>query len=81
MDLVTRYVANGYGIGLSVNAAEVVRHPLVRVLPLPGFEPLEIAALWCGEPTLLAQSVLVEAQRYVARHWPEWAIPAGTAGL
>ena len=73
MDLVTRYVANGYGIGLSVNAAEVVRHPSVRVLPLPDFESLEIAALWCGEPTPLVRAVLVEAKRYVTRQWPEWA--------
>ncbi len=73
MDLVTRYVANGYGIGLSVNAAEVVRHPSVRVLPLPDFESLEIAALWCGEPTPLVRAVLVEAKRYVTRHRPEWA--------
>ncbi|MBI2498564.1 MAG: LysR family transcriptional regulator, partial [Opitutae bacterium] len=29
MDLVTRYVANGYGIGLSIDAAEIVRHPQV----------------------------------------------------
>ena len=74
MDLVTRYVANGYGIGLSVNAAEVVRHPQVRVLPLEGFEPLEIAAMWSGEPSPLIRAVLEEAQRYVTQHWPEWAV-------
>ena len=76
MDLVTRYVANGYGIGLSVNAAEVVRHPSVRVLPLQDFESLEIAALWCGEPSPLVRAVVDEAQRYVARQWPEWAMGA-----
>jgi len=72
MDLVTRYVANGYGIGLSVNAAEVVRHPLVRVLPLDDFDPVEIVALWNGEPTPLVRALLTEAQRYVTQHWPGW---------
>jgi len=74
MDLVTRYVANGYGIGLSVNAAEVVRHPAVRVLPLDGFEPVEVVALWNGDLTPLLRAVLEEAQRYVSRQWPDWAV-------
>ena len=73
MDLVTRYVANGYGIGLSVDAAGVVKHPRVRVLPLGDFEPVEIVALWPGEPTPLIRAVLAESQRYVAQHWPDWA--------
>jgi DNA-binding transcriptional LysR family regulator len=72
MDLVTRYVANGYGIGLSINAAEVVRHPSVRVLPLDDFDSLEIAALWSGELTPLVRALLEEAQRYVAQQWPDW---------
>ena len=73
MELVARYVANGYGIGLSVHTAGVVPHPLVRVLPLADFEPVEIAALWNGETTPLIRAVLVEAQRYVAQLWPDWA--------
>jgi DNA-binding transcriptional LysR family regulator len=74
MDLVTRYVANGYGIGLSVNAAEVVKHPAVRVLPLDGFEPVEVAALWNGELTALLRAMLEESQRYIAQQWPDWAM-------
>ncbi|MEO6993356.1 MAG: LysR substrate-binding domain-containing protein, partial [Lacunisphaera sp.] len=72
MDLITRYVANGYGIGLSVNAAEVVRHASVRILPLDDFESLEIVALWSGELTPLVRALLEEAQRYVAQQWPDW---------
>jgi DNA-binding transcriptional LysR family regulator len=72
MDLVTRYVANDYGIGLSVDAVEVVKHPAVRVLPLEGFEPVEVAVLWNGEPSLLIHTVLMEMQNYVAKQWPEW---------
>ncbi|HEU5080187.1 MAG TPA: LysR family transcriptional regulator [Opitutaceae bacterium] len=44
--LVARYVANGYGIGVSVNLPELVQHPNVKVIPLPGFDPVEVAALW-----------------------------------
>jgi DNA-binding transcriptional LysR family regulator len=73
MDLVTRYVANGYGIGLSIAAAEVVRHPQVRVLPLDDFAPVEVAALWHGKPTPLIRALLDEAVRYVAQQWPAWA--------
>ncbi|WP_438480990.1 LysR family transcriptional regulator [Oleiharenicola lentus] len=73
MDLVTRYVANGYGIGLSVNAAEVVRDSAVRMLPLDDFESLEIAALWTGEASPLVQGVIEESRRYVAQQWPQWA--------
>lgn len=74
MDLVTRYVANGYGIGVSLSATEVVKHPEVRVLPLDGFEPVEMAALWNGKPSPVVRVVLEEAQRYVAKQWPAWAV-------
>jgi DNA-binding transcriptional LysR family regulator len=74
MGLVTRYVANGYGIGVSLSATEVVKHPDVRVLPLDGFEPVEMAALWNGEPTPLVRVVLEESQRFVSKEWPAWAV-------
>jgi len=74
MDLITRYVANDYGIGLSIDAAEVTRHANVRVLPLDDFAPLEIAALWSGEPSPLVGALLGEARRYVMKQWPAWAI-------
>jgi DNA-binding transcriptional LysR family regulator len=74
MGLVTRYVANGYGIGVSLSSTEVVKHPDVRVLPLDGFAPVEMAALWNGEPTPLVRVVLEESQRYVAKQWPEWVV-------
>ncbi|MEO6003255.1 MAG: LysR family transcriptional regulator [Opitutus sp.] len=72
LDLVTRYVANGYGIGLSVNAGEVIKHPQVRVLELPGFEPVEIAAFWNGALTPIVRATLGEMQSYAQRLWPQW---------
>lgn len=76
MELITRYVANGYGIGLSLGATEVIKHREVRALPLDGFAPVEIAALWAGRPTPLVTMVLEEAQRFVAKQWPDLAVAA-----
>lgn len=73
MGLITRYVADGYGVGLSLLEPELVRHPKVRVLPLEGFDEVEVMALWPGRASPLVQVVLDEMDRYVARHWP----PAG----
>ena len=72
LELITQYVANGDGIGVSVNLPGVSRHPQVRILPLEGFDPVEVAALWHGEPTCLIRAVLEEGQRYVRQLWPEW---------
>ncbi|MBI5382440.1 MAG: LysR family transcriptional regulator [Opitutae bacterium] len=72
LDLIGQYVANGYGIGVTLNTPEVARSAAVRLLPLPDFEPVEIAAMWFGEPTPLLQTMLEETQRFVARQWPQW---------
>jgi DNA-binding transcriptional LysR family regulator len=72
LEAITAYVANGYGFGLNVGLPEVVKHPQVRVLPLEGFEPLEIAALWVGEPSALVEEVLTAARAYVHQAWPQW---------
>ena len=50
MDLVETYVAEGFGLGLSVDVPGKRRlHPELKTLPLPGFAPLVIAALWQGK--------------------------------
>jgi DNA-binding transcriptional LysR family regulator len=68
MELVTQYVANGEGIGVNIAMPDVVRHPLVRVLPLEGFEAVELAAVWQGKPTPVIQAVLEEIRRYLAEN-------------
>jgi DNA-binding transcriptional LysR family regulator len=70
LELVTRYVGSGYGVGVTVNLPDLARNPQVRVLPLDGFEPVVVAALWCGKPTPLVQAVLAESQRHAQRLWP-----------
>jgi DNA-binding transcriptional LysR family regulator len=72
LELITQYVANGYGIGISVNLPGVSRHPRVRILPLEGFDPLEVAALWHGQPSPLLRALLEEGQKYVQQLWPQW---------
>ena len=79
LELVTQYVANGYGIGVSNALPKLIRHPKVRVLPLPEFPPAELACLWLGRPIPLIEEVLETSRRYVAEHWPQWVVaaPAG----
>ena len=68
-ELVTRYVINGYGIGVSVDLASL-RHAPVRTIALPGFDPVEIAALW-HPPVDPAHAVLHRAIEARARAlWP-----------
>jgi DNA-binding transcriptional LysR family regulator len=71
MGLVTRYVANGYGVGVSVEASETIKHKDVRTLPLEGFEALEIVLLTNGEPAPMVQRVIEIARKIIARRWPE----------
>ena len=52
IDLVETYVAEGFGVGLSVLVpGESARHgrSALRTLPLTGFSPLIVAALWQGK--------------------------------
>jgi DNA-binding transcriptional LysR family regulator len=72
LDIITQYVANGQGVGVNVNLPGVSRHAQVRVLPLDGFDPLEVAALWHGQPAPLLRAVLEEGQKLVGQLWPQW---------
>ena len=52
IELVETYVGEGFGIGLSVlvpGQAERKGGPALRTLPLTGFAPLVVAALWQGK--------------------------------
>lgn len=58
--LIETYVENGYGIGLSVAIPRYKLSPKIRALPLEGFAPVELAALWPGKITPLIQAFLDE---------------------
>jgi len=66
IELVETYVEHRFGIGLSVAVPGASLPPNVRALPLPGFSPVVIGALWRGKPSPLAQMV-VEALQLRAR--------------
>lgn len=72
LEAITAYVAGGGGIGLNVDLPEVVTNPKVRALPLDGFEPLEVVAMWLGEPAPAVTVFLEEARAYVRKAWPQW---------
>jgi DNA-binding transcriptional LysR family regulator len=63
VDLVEAYVASGLGIGVSIAIPRANLSPKVRTLPLEGFPPLVIGALWRGRKTPLIEIFLTEAQK------------------
>ncbi len=62
VDLIETYVANELGIGVSVAVPRKVPPVGVRVLPLPGFAPVVIGAMWRGQTTPLMQAFLEEVK-------------------
>jgi len=63
--LIETYVANGYGIGLSVLPPKAKFLPQVRCLPLPDFPSMTFGAIWLGKPTPLLQALLEGMQQRV----------------
>jgi DNA-binding transcriptional LysR family regulator len=60
IELIETYVASGLGAGVSVAIPQKKFSDKVRVLPLPGFPPVVIGALWRGRKTLLLETFLDE---------------------
>jgi DNA-binding transcriptional LysR family regulator len=58
LDVLEAYVANGYGIGLTVVVPKRPASERVRLLPLTDFPPAVIGALWQGKRTPLTQAFL-----------------------
>lgn len=62
VDLIEVYVANGFGIGVSVVVPKSKLSPQVRALPLPDFAPVIMGALWRGKISPLLHALLGEVQ-------------------
>jgi DNA-binding transcriptional LysR family regulator len=60
LELVEAYVIGGLGIGLSVSMPGSKLPSALRALPLPGFSPITVGALWRGKMTPLLQVLLEE---------------------
>jgi DNA-binding transcriptional LysR family regulator len=58
LDVLEAYVANGYGIGLTVVVPKRPPSDRVRLLPLADFPPATIGALWQGKRTPITQAFL-----------------------
>lgn len=69
VDLIETYVASGLGIGVSISIPRKNTSPGVRALPLDGFPPLIIGALWRGQKTPLIECFLTEAQKRAKQLW------------
>lgn len=82
--LVTQYVANGYGLGVTINIPSIVNHPRVRVLPLEGFDAVEVVALWHPPQSSLVTALLTAIRNRAGELWPardELAKTARRGGL
>jgi len=64
--LIECYVANGFGIGLTVAAPGVGSSPEVRCIPLEDFPRLTIGAVWSGELTPIARQFLAEVEAQIS---------------
>lgn len=58
VELVETYVANGYGIGLSIAIPRAELRPDLRALPLEDFEPVSFGVLWQGQETPVMRAIL-----------------------
>lgn len=63
LELIEAYVAAGPGIGVSIAIPRRNLSSKVRALPLPGFPPLVIGAIWRGRKTPLIETFLAEAEK------------------
>jgi len=62
LDLIEAYVANGFGIGLTVSIPKTKMSPKVRAIPLPGFASVSVGVLWQGRPAPVVKLLLDELQ-------------------
>ena len=66
LDLVTRFVAEGYGAGLVLDMPRAIRPSGVRALPLLGFPDIGFHALTTGNRSPMVELFIAEAERVIA---------------
>ena len=62
ISLIECYVANGFGIGLTAAVPGTCCHPQVRRIPLDGFPPVTMGAVWAGKLSPIARHFLAEVE-------------------
>ncbi|WP_438481464.1 LysR family transcriptional regulator [Oleiharenicola lentus] len=73
LDLVTRYVANGDGIGLNVMISPEAKSREVRTLLLEPPAFVTMGALWRGEAAPIVKATIEGVQHYALTRWPDFA--------
>jgi DNA-binding transcriptional LysR family regulator len=66
LDLVARFVAEGYGAGLVLDIPGAIRPPGLRALPLPQFPEVCFYALTLGERQPMVDLFIAETERVIA---------------
>ena len=67
LDLVSRYVSEGFGVGLSLAAPAATWPKGVRALPLEGFPEVSFGALWMGKLSAMGELFVNEAEGLAAK--------------
>lgn len=62
LDIISRYVAEGFGVGLSLSTPRQISSDQVRQLTLNGFPAVEFGAMWLGRLSPTAEILLEEAK-------------------
>ncbi|MEO5716126.1 MAG: LysR family transcriptional regulator [Luteolibacter sp.] len=65
LDLVARFVSEGYGAGLVLDIPGIKRPPGLRALPLPGFPEISFYALTLGSHSPMVELFINEAIRVI----------------
>ena len=65
--LVPWFVARGSGLGLCLDFPVLVKHPQVRPVPLTGFEPVDVVALWRRPARALLATFVQVIEAYAAQ--------------
>jgi DNA-binding transcriptional LysR family regulator len=60
VEMLQSYVAQGYGLGVTVGVPRTKYHPDVRPVALPGFPSIDFGILWQGRRTDLLEAFLGE---------------------
>jgi len=76
LDLVNRYVAEGFGAGLSIATPATEWPRGVRALPLRNFPNVPFGALWMGKLSPLGAAFIQEAEKLAQEHYAE--VPAAS---
>jgi DNA-binding transcriptional LysR family regulator len=66
LDLVARYVVEGFGIGVSLRLPHVRLPEGVKEVLLPGFAPVSFVAMWTGKLSALGEVFVEEAEALAA---------------